>query len=272
MKLLVKDLRIALVSDILCGVDRAVIESAVGHVLDCLYHRVDGLLIEISHVILILTAGQLNAENIFDAGGEEGVDDVAVHAEGVNAAVLMKSGDVDSGDVETLFLGILCKDASDGSDVGACHAVSVKGGEDSDAPAVGDGNGPDLLIVSDLGRELLGDREAAAYIIVALKLLAGEQGSVCVADAPVCAVCGGVKEFIRAAVEVLGYIVLLCVPFGALDESGDAADERVDYLIDRAVEASLCGVCDYGVGAGGYYECREEHRNRQHDGYYFFLH
>ena len=132
--------------------------------------------------------------NIFDAGGEEGVDDVAVHAEGVNAAVLMKSGDVDSGYVETLFLGILCKDASDGSDVGACHAVSVKGGEDSDAPAVGDGNGPDLLIVSDLGRELLGDREAAAYIIVALKLLAGEQGSVCVADAPVCAVCGASRN------------------------------------------------------------------------------
>ena len=81
--------------------------------------------------------------------------------------MLMQSGYIDACDIEVLTLCIFLKFCPDNPDIGVCKAEAVNRGENADSPAVGERNGPDLLIIPLLCRELFIYSERAAHIIVA---------------------------------------------------------------------------------------------------------
>ena len=90
----VEHLRIAFVAYIFRYIDFTVEQRARLHIFNRLLHSVNGFYIEILHKLPVYAARVFLADEVVERSREKGGENAAVHTEGVNAAVLMKHGNI----------------------------------------------------------------------------------------------------------------------------------------------------------------------------------
>ena len=135
-------------------VSRTVIQLAGRHAADGRFNAFLTLLLQVFHISGVFAVIGLTAEKHLNGVDERHFKNVAVHAEGIDGAVLMKHGNGDA--VDVLFLCKLGYALSDFTDIGKRKSVSVNGNKHTDASAarIGNGGGSDFKVVLDGGGKL----------------------------------------------------------------------------------------------------------------------